>query len=301
MKVIPFSLLPLNRLNKGASLFRGLSKKLGKRLKGLNTDLSQARIEFNAEEYLALCLFASLIFFIFISAILFVFLGLLQKEAKLSFSPPLAALSIASGLTFFVILQQLNYPKLVKMRRIKSLESNLLFGLRNIMIQVNAGVPFFNVMLSIGNGNYGELSLEFGRAVKEISSGKNQVDALKDLTENNPSPFFRRAMWQLVNGMKAGSDISDVLREVIRTVSEEQFIQISEYGAQLNPIALFYMLLTVIVPSLSVTFMIILSAFLGFSGGIVKLLFWSLYGVVLFMQFFFIGIISAKRPSLMGE
>ena len=301
MKNIPFSILPMQQLRKGSGLFKGVSNKLSKRLKQLNTDLSQARMEFSAEEYLSLCLFSSTVFFLLIGTLIFIFAAGMKKNLSIELSVPLTAFAATFAITFFVFLQQINYPKLVKLRRIRSLESNLMFGLRNILIKVNAGLPFFNVMVSIGNGNFGELSQEFGKAVKEISSGKNQADALKDLTENNPSPFFRRAMWQLVNGMKAGSDISDVLKEVIRTISEEQFIQINEYGSQLNPIALFYMLSTVIVPSLSVTFLIILSAFLGFSSFLVKILFWGLYGGVLFLQFFFIGIINTKRPSLMGE
>ncbi len=301
MKNIPFAILPLSRIQRGSALFKGVSKRLSKHFRGVSTDLVQARIPFGVEEYLAMCLYATFLFILFMGSLLFLFLFGIKSKVSMDFSPLLVTLAVMAGISFFVFLQQLNYPKLMKSRRIRSMERNLLFGLRNILIQVNAGVPFFNVMVSIANGNYGELSNEFGKAVKEISSGKNQADALKDLTENNPSPFIRRAMWQLVNGMKSGSDISDVLKEVIHTISEEQFIQIGEYGSQLNPIALFYMLMTVIVPSLSVTFLIILSAFLGFSETMVKYLFWGLYSAVLFAQFFFLGIISSKRPSLMGE
>ena len=63
--------------------------------------------------------------------------------------------------------------------------------------------------------------------------------------------------------MKAGADISTVLKEVIDALSEEQIVQIQDYGSKLNPLAMFYMLLGVIMPALSITFVIIISSFSG--------------------------------------
>jgi len=301
IKNIPFSILPMRKLKKSSRIFLGLANSLEKNLPSVSIGLKQSRAGLSAKEYISMCIYASLLLFLFIFFLLLITLGLLSSKVPFGISFVIVSLIVASIILFFAFIQQMNYPKLLKGRRIKSLDGNLLYALRNILVQVSAGVPLFDVFMIIANGNYGEISKEFAIAIKEVSAGKSQVEAIKDLTANNPSIFFRRAMWQLANGMKAGSDVSKVLDEIIKTTSEEQLVQIRTYGAQLNPIAMFYMLLTVIIPALSLTFLIVLSALLSLSENLVMILFWGLYGFVFFMQVMFLGLIKAKRPTLMGE
>jgi hypothetical protein len=101
--------------------------------------------------------------------------------------------------------------------------------------------------------------------------------------------------------MKSGSDMARVINEVIISISEEQVLQIQRYGSQLSPMAMFYMLVAVILPSLGMTFLIILSSFIALSGGALKIVFWGLFGLVLFFQFMFLGIIRSRRPNLLGD
>ena len=169
------------------------------------------------------------------------------------------------------------------------------------MVQLNSGVPLFNILINISGENYGEVSKEFSKVVKKISSGISQIDVLDEMASKNPSLYFRRAIWQLVNGMKTGSDTAIVVKQIIKALSEEQLIQIQHYGGQLNPLAMFYMLITVILPSLGMTFLIIISSFIATSEIITKLIFWGLYGFVFFFQIMFIGIIKTKRPTLLGK
>jgi len=99
--------------------------------------------------------------------------------------------------------------------------------------------------------------------------------------------------------METGSDTGVVIKEIIGALSEEQLIQVQRYGGQLNPLAMFYMLVTVIMPSLGMTFLILLSSFISPSLFITKLVFWSLYGIVFFFQVMFMGLIKTKRPTLL--
>ena len=69
-------------------------------------------------------------------------------------------------------------------------------------------------------------------------------------------------------------------------------------GIQLTPLALFPMLIAVIVPSLSVTFVIVIAAFIGLSDFGLKATMWLMLGVFVFLQFMFLGIIKARRPNL---
>ena len=191
------------------------------------------------------------------------------------------------------------YPSVVVGRRIKDIERNLLPVLQSIFVQTNSGVVLFEVLVNVSNSDYGEISREFKRVVKEINAGKPQIKALEDLASRNPSLFFRRAIWQLINGMKGGADISAIIEETNRSLSEEQVIQIQAYGGKLAPLAMFYMLIGVIIPSLSITFIILFLTFVNISEEGSKTIFYGFYVMIVFAQIMFIGLISMRRPNLL--
>ncbi|MBT4539743.1 type II secretion system F family protein, partial [Candidatus Woesearchaeota archaeon] len=205
---------------------------------------------------------------------------------------------VVSALIFFM---QLNYPKIASSRRIRKLDSDLLASLQAIMIQLNSGISLFESLVILSNQEFGEISIEFKKVVKKINAGVPQIKALEDAALQNPSPYFRRALWQIINGMKEGATINKVIATTISNLNKEQIIQIEKYGGQLNPLAMFYMMGAVIVPTLSITFFVVLASFIGLSDVIIKASFLGLLCFVIFFQFMFSGIIKTKRPSLLGE
>tara|TARA_B100000315_G_scaffold158098_1_gene146774 strand:- start:311 stop:895 length:585 start_codon:yes stop_codon:yes gene_type:complete len=192
------------------------------------------------------------------------------------------------------------YPKLVASRRIKGIEINLLPALQDMYIQLNSGVPLFNILMNISTSDYGGVSLEFSKAVREINAGRSNLEVFELMAIRNPSILFRRALWQLASGMKEGSDISTLIHEVIQSIADEQVMQIQRYGGQLSPLALFYMLIAVIAPSLGITFIIILSSFIALSELATKAIFYGLLIVTIFFQLMFLGMIKTRRPTLMN-
>lgn len=175
----------------------------------------------------------------------------------------------------------------------------MLSALNSILIQLNSGIPIFNVLATIANEDYGEISKEFKAAVKQINAGKPESAAIEEIAARNPSPFFRRALWQISNGIRTGTDLQIVLKEVISSISDEQIIQIQKYGSQLNPLAMLYMLIAVILPSLGISFLVILSSFTSLNSFTTKFAFWILFGIFLILQVIFLGIIKTKRPTLL--
>jgi len=105
-------------------------------------------------------------------------------------------------------------------------------------------------------------------------------------------------MWQIINGMRTGSNMSSVIKISIENLSEEQLIQIQQYGAQLNPLAMFYMIIAVIVPALGVTFIMIMSSFLNMTPLLTKTIFWGLLAGLFFLQLMFMGMLKTRRPNL---
>ncbi len=294
MTKIPFSILPPNVLNRVSQFFMGFAEIISKRFKFLKEKLEQAEFDISPEEYLAKCITATLFLLIVLS---FVFPLLVFSKSETRISTGILCALIVSALVFF---NQINYPKSAANKRVKEIDKNLLPALNTILIQINSGVSLFDVIVYISTSDYGEISKIFNKMVRKINTGKPQIEAIEEIVKNNPSDYFRKSIWQLINGMKSGSDISKVLSNIIDSLSKEQIIQIENYGSQLNPLAMFYMLVVIIIPSLGVTFMTVISSF--FSSGLDnKTLLIGLFIFVLIFQIVFLGLIKTKRPSLLGD
>lgn len=293
---IPYSILPFKVLKQGSKPFFSIAEIVQHFFIFLELNLRQAEMDVKPIEYVAMVILSTITFFIFMFLVLFMIFFSLEFENPISITI-MASLFIS----FFVFLSGMMYPKLLANRRIKDLEKNLLPALRTLLIQINSGVPLFDVLVEISSEDYGEISKVFNLTVKEINAGKSQIEALDELATNNPSLFFRRAIWQLVNGMKSGAKLNNVIKQVIYSLSQEQLIEIQKYGSQLNPLAMFYMMIAVILPSLGMTFMLMLSTLFFTSEFLAKTLFWSLYGIVFFFQLMFLGVIKSKRPNLLGD
>ena len=253
-----------------------------------------AEYDVTAREYLSICFFISAALSFGTTIIVYIVLQIGEGD-MLILAPVFGAVI---GLLAYVEL--ISYPKLMVNKRVKDLDRNLLFALRNILVQIRSGVPIFDTFVSISNGNYGQISDEFKNVIERVRSGTSVIDALEELTVRNPSTYFRRAIWQLLNALKSGSDVGDNISTVIKSLSKEQLIEIRQYQSTLNPLAMMYMMIAVIMPSLGITIAIILSTFPGMEAIGNEQTFWGMLGMVIFMQFMFMIIIKSKRPNLMA-
>lgn len=290
------------------SLLLGAFPKMSIALKqsGITTEYN-----INAREYMAVCLFMFFLAFFVITAVISGLMTLIPAnnhilagsltlgEIKLPMDVLLGPL-IGGILGLFLFIQNLSYPTLVVNRRVRSIDRNLLFLLRTILVQIRSGVPIFDTFVAIAAGDYGEISQEFKSVIEKVRAGRPVIETLEELTVRNPSVYFRRAMWQIVNALKSGSDVGDNLENVIKALSKEQLVEIRRYQSTLNPLAMMYMMVAVIAPSLGITVMIVLSTFPGMEMIGNKSTFWLLLIGVSFMQLVFMSIIKSKRPNLMG-
>lgn len=260
----------------------------------LEEDLRNSGIDISREEYIAICLntFFVLFLVLFIVSSTFLILFRVKYFYLLSFVFAL----MFSGFVFF---SQIIYPRIYVMRREKNIEKNLIPALQDILIQLSSGVPLFSVLVNISSADYGELSVEFKKAVRKISAGSPEQEVLESLSKRNPSKFFKRTLWQISNGMNAGSDMTFVVEDSIKSLNEEQMIQIQNYGNKLNPLIVFYMLIAVIIPALSITFLTIISSMINLPKITTMMIFIGLFVFVILIQIMFLGLIKSRRPSLL--
>jgi archaeal flagellar protein FlaJ len=289
---IPFSFGSLDKQKKRAAYFQTFVKY--KKKSALEDFLRNSDAGVNREEYLAICIFGFFIIlsisFVISTTVLF-FLGIANTI--------LVSLAIAFGLSTFVFILRIIYPKVYSNRRQRDIEKNIIPALSDMLVQLTSGIPLFTIMINLSSESYSSLSDEFKKAVKRINAGLPQVDVLEELGEQNPSIYFRRALWQISNGMRAGSDITVVIKDTIKSLNEEQFIQIQNYGNKLNPMIMFYMLSSVILPALGVTFLTVITSLVSVPQQTTQFFFLMLFFFVIFVQIMFLGVIRSLRPSLL--
>lgn len=288
---IPFTISSLNRLKiKSKRYVKIFSVKRDSKLKDY---LAKAEVDITREEYLGIVARSTLMFSV-IAYIAFSTAIFILKQGN-PFLIPLIP-TIAVGM--FTSFSQINYPKILADKQQKGIERNLLAAMEDMLIQLSSGVPLFTILVNISASGYGQLSLEFKKAVKKINAGFPQIEVIEELGKKNHSILFRKALWQISNGMKAGSNITEVVRDIIHSLNEEQFLQIQTYGNKLNPLIMFYMLISIILPALAITFLTIISSVVNLPEAITIGMFVGLYIMSILVQIMFLGAIRTAKPSL---
>jgi flagellar protein FlaJ len=289
---IPLLPFPLPKAMRISRRFRGIGESLSHMFPNIEFNLEQAGFEFDAREWMALAFFTALFYFSVLSGPLM----LVTIAARVEIVKAVGiSLLVGFVLGFVAFIYLAMYPKLSVTRKVNKVEAMLPYGLHHLLIEVRSGVPLYNSLVSIAQSNYGMLSEEMKRAVNEINTGKSEIAALEMLARENPSLYFRRVIWQMVNALKSGADIGQTIKQIVDNLSEEQRIAIKKYGAQLNPLALMYMIFCVIFPTLGITFLLVISSFIGIGIDIEYLLMGILVFLMMF-QFMLIGLIKSRRP-----
>lgn len=260
------------------------------RTSGLELKLRQANMPETPEEFIRNALFFSLYVSFTLLIVFFLFFSTLAMNLKILiilFSFPIIFLMVFN---FFYRQPEVAIAKLQK-----EISKEIVFAGRFLMIELDSGVSLYNSMKSLGD-NYESVGRYFREIIDKVSMGTTLEDAINEAVENVPSNDLRKIMWQILNSLKTGSDISQSLSSVLDQVVREQEIAVREYGRKLNPLAMFYMMFAVIIPSLGTTMLVVLSTFMGLQINFMILMLILL--VLAFVQFMFIGMIKSSRPPI---
>jgi flagellar protein FlaJ len=212
-----------------------------------------------------------------------------------AFQFPLLLVVLISPVLFFVFfIMGIGAIDVRIGQKAKEVDRDSLFAGRDILIALKSGAPLFNALLGVRK-DYGATSKEFQKIVEKIDSGIPAEIALQQAYESNKAPSFKRIILQVLMSLRSGSDIATGLESALNQISEEQIIEIRRYGQKLNPIAMFYMLFAIILPSLGVAIGVILSSFISFTVDFGTL---SIVLVFLvFLQYMFLTIVRSSRPN----
>ena len=189
----------------------------------------------------------------------------------------------------------LKLPDVTISRKEKSITKEIIFAGRHLIIELESGVPLYNAFINISK-NYEAVGHYFKEVINKVDLGTSMEDALSEAIEYIPSDDFRRLLWQVLNSIRTGSEVSKSLGSVLEQIAREQTIEVNRYGKKLNPLAMFYMIIAVILPSLGVTMLVVLSSFIQFELNLT--IFLVLAGLLAFVQFMFLSMIKFSRPAI---
>ena len=226
----------------------------GKTLSDTERDLIQAGMRFPAKTYLSFSLtFSALISFVVSLMFLYIFSDLLQS---------FAVLFLFFSISFLLLLK---YPAYEKQKRAERIEAEFAIALREMVAEIEMGIPFEKSFSAIARGSYGELSREFRRANAEIESyGVSVSEALRAVAERVDSVLVKRICMQLIFSYERGLK-GDGLRELADRLVSLQKTKSREFSAKFSFLGILFMSVSCIVPAIFAAYVIIGSSFLSFS------------------------------------
>jgi pilus assembly protein TadC len=211
------------------------------------------------------------------------------------FAPKAILLVFPLIMFVFLFLYALKLPDIKILKIEREINKEIVFAGRYMITELESGVTLYNALINTSK-NYETIGKYFKEIVNKVNLGTSLEDALNEATELVPSNNLRRIIWQILNASRTGSDIAQSLNSVIERIVREQIIEVNKYGKKLNPLAMFYMIIAVILPTLGVVMLVILSSFVEFELNLVLLM--VIAFLLGFVQFMFLSVIKVSRPPI---
>lgn len=307
LDTVPFVPLPPKAVKKLAQGFYPLASLFSRMMPELDAELEEAGSSMGAREYIA-CALLSFTFYLVFLLIFFTIIVTVKFGADLDMRTRIIALAVSFAFSSAIFGYTLLVPRWLFKKRMRSIDKDLLFATRHLMIQTSAGVPLFDAIVSVSEnfdddtlgsaspeGDYGEVGREFSKIILKVRAGAELTTALEESAAQSPSESYRKVMWQLSNANKTGAQMGHVLRETVDYMASEQLIAIRSYGSQLSTLSLFYMVGCIIAPTMGLVILAISASILPnlpvneYTFGLILLL-------LVAAQVFFVGLIKSRRP-----
>ncbi len=290
---IPLFIVPSKFSKAFAESFRGTGSKLCFFFPGLEYDLKLLKSSVSEAEYIIISLLNALVW----ALIVLLFIAVLTQLQAKEITPATFLPAIATFILFLIIF--VRYPRILVRKAVESVDKDLVYALKDLLVQVNSGISLFNAMKNVGESNsYGSVSREFKEAVQDISGGESQERALEKTAGRTESEFLRRALWQIITVLKTGASVQGALENIVRSLTLHQNTRIKTYTQELNFWILIFVFVAIVIPSLGVTFLVILSSFT--STGVSEWTLMWLIGICLLGDYLIIEFVRIRRPAIHG-
>jgi len=266
-----------------------LSKKIAASFPTLKLSLLQAGMDIQPDKFVK----RTMVMAAYLAVALTAVIGLILFKAKPELLPVVV---VIFPMFFFMGFMFFMYsPKAKAKKRVKEIDKEVVFAGRFLLIELSAGVPLFDALSNVAK-SYQGIGKYFQEIIDRVEVGKPIDMAINEVMEITPSDNFRKIVWQIMNSLRTGADVSLALQSIVEQISREQIIEVKNYGKKLNPMVMFYLMIAVIVPSLGVTMLSLMSSFVGIRLSSQHL--WMIAFGVGVVQMGFLMSIKSSRPGL---
>jgi pilus assembly protein TadC len=291
---IPFIYFPERIAAKMSKKLQNIADPVKRVFPKLEHDLNSLDNELDTDTFIILVLFNSLLWLFFTATTLFLVINLTKSRTLVE------SLYFSLGLGIFVFvmifLVTIRYPIIKSGKKVEDIDRNLVFALKDLLLQVSAGMSLYDAMVSVSNSRFGEVSKEFEIAARQVQSGMPMDKALESMALRSNSEYLKRTVWQLVNVLRSGSNFKAVLHVIIDDLLTAHRDKIKQYGQELNMWSLMFMMFAVAIPTIGSTVMLIMTSFSG--AGISRSTFIMFVLMCLAVQYVIIGLIQSRRPQI---
>ncbi len=294
MKRIPLMIFPLSAAKTIGSRYRGVGVKILPFYPSVRYDLRNISFSDSPESYCAIAFFSAAVWALVVGFMVAIVMTRLEMLAlPLRIALPLFAFLLVF---LFFLVTHLAYPKLLARDIAAKIDRELIFAMRDMLIQMSSGVPLFNAIENIGNTNYEYVSQEFRLTATRVKAGASLLDEIEDMAVRTQSVYLKKTAWQLATSIRAGANLTETLKGIVKTLVDYQFSISKSFNAQLNFIILIYLMLSAVLPTIGTTVLVIFSVF-GMLG-ITPEVFAGIVGISFMGQMGIIAFVKSKRPNL---
>jgi len=263
-------------------------KRIAKSIPGFNVKLNQAGIIDTSEEFVKKTLLSSFYMTTGITVLVLTIFAQLEIVSNIIYF-------IFPLLYVFMVSYMLKIPDVKIIRKGREISKEIVFAGRFLIIELESGVSLYDAMENVSK-NYEVIGIYFKKITDKVSMGTTMEDAINETIETTPSSNLTKVLWQILNSLRTGADISQSLSSILDQIVREQAIEVKEYGRKLNPLAMFFMVVAIIMPSLGITMLIVMTTFISLKVDLTALLSIALF--LGFVQYMFFSIIKSSRPSV---
>ena len=266
-------------------------KKIADSMPGLETKLMQAGMKDNPPTFVKKTFLTA----IYLTIGLTIVAGIVLSKTSARVKPAILFSPILAIMMFFYFLK---LPDVRVLRVEKDIDGEIVYAGRFLIIELESGIPSYESFKHVAH-NYPYIGKHFQNIIQDIDLGTPMDEAINRAIELSPSKNFRRVLWQILNSFNTGADVAKALNSVVEQIVREQKVELNEYGRKLNPLAMFYMILAVVLPSIGITMFVVFVSFIGIELNMTTLL--LIAGFMGFVQFLFYNIVKGSRPASQVE
>ncbi len=122
--------------------------------------------------------------------------------------------------------------------------------LRFVSENLKGGMPFEKSLWSAIKPEFGILSQEVRLAAKKVMTGADVDEAITEFTNKYDSPMMRRSFNLILEGMKGGGKVADVIDRVIETLEETKELKQEMAATNLTYVIFVSVIVIIVAPGL---------------------------------------------------